>query len=76
MEEMYDALNTCLKGTAFEPGIVILVAFTALVIWLMTKDSDKKAEQKRQEEKRRRQAEFEKEIRKIESDHFDDFYPM
>ena len=75
MGEMYDALNTGLKGTAFEPGIVILVAFTALVIWLMTKDSDKKAEQKRQEYKRRQQAELEKEIRKIEADHIDDINP-
>ena len=37
MGEVFDSLNTDLKGTAFEPGYVILVAFTALVIWLVTR---------------------------------------
>ncbi len=42
MGEMYDALNTGLKGTAFEPGYVIFVSFVALVIWLLTKDNNNK----------------------------------
>ena len=37
MGEVFDSLNTGLKGTAFEPSYVILVAFVALVIWLLTK---------------------------------------
>ena len=37
MGEVFESLNTGLKGTAFELGYIILVAFVALVIWLLTK---------------------------------------
>lgn len=75
MGEMYDALNTGLKGTAFEPGIVILVAFSALIIWLLTKDKDKENEKRAKEKQARRLAEFDKELRKQEMDHEDDINP-
>ncbi|MBQ6520900.1 MAG: hypothetical protein IJI14_19520 [Anaerolineaceae bacterium] len=75
MGEVFDSLNTGLKGTAFEPGYVILVAFVALVIWLLTKDKDKENEKRAKEKQARRLAEFDKELHKQEMDHEDDINP-
>ena len=60
-----------LKGTAFEPEYVFLVAVIALVIWLLTKDSDKENEKRIKEKKARRQKEIDDYLNKKELEAMD-----